>query len=117
MHCPFCTHEDTKVIDSRLAADGQQVRRRRECEKCGERFTTFESAELVMPRIVKTDGNREPYDEHKLRMGMTRALEKRPVSTEAMEAALSRIVHKLQVAGEREIKSRQIGRASWRESV
>src|SRR5579871_2477740 len=109
MHCPFCNHEDTKVIDSRLSGEGQQVRRRRECEQCGERFTTFESAELVMPRIVKTDGSREPYDEHKLRMGMTRALEKRPVSTESMEAALARIVHQLQVAGEREIKSRQLG--------
>jgi len=109
MHCPFCNHEDTKVIDSRLAGEGQQVRRRRECEKCGERFTTFESAELVMPRIVKNDGTREPYDEHKLTSGMTRALEKRPVSTEAMEAALARVIHKLQVAGEREIKSRQLG--------
>ena len=68
------------------------MRRRRECEKCGERFTTFETAELVMPRIVKNDGTREPYDEHKLRVGMTRALEKRPVSTEAMEAALARII-------------------------
>ncbi|HLW73505.1 MAG TPA: transcriptional regulator NrdR [Gammaproteobacteria bacterium] len=109
MHCPFCNNEDTKVIDSRLAGEGQQVRRRRECEKCGERFTTFETAELVMPRIVKNDGSREPYDEQKLRMGMTRALEKRPVSTEAMEAALARIIHRLQVSGEREIKSRQIG--------
>jgi transcriptional repressor NrdR len=109
MHCPFCDHEDTKVIDSRLAGEGQQVRRRRECEKCGERFTTFETAELVMPRIVKNDGTREPYDEHKLSSGMTRALEKRPVSTEAMEAALARVIHKLQVAGEREIKSRQLG--------
>jgi transcriptional repressor NrdR len=109
MHCPFCNHEDTKVIDSRLAGEGQQVRRRRECEKCGERFTTFETAELVMPRIVKNDGTREPYDEHKLSSGMARALEKRPVSTEAMEAALARVIHKLQVAGEREIKSRQLG--------
>jgi transcriptional repressor NrdR len=109
MHCPFCNHEDTKVIDSRLAGEGQQVRRRRECEKCGERFTTFETAELVMPRIVKNDGTREPYDEHKLSSGMTRALEKRPVSTEDMEAALARVIHKLQVAGEREIKSRQLG--------
>ena len=85
------------------------MRRRRECEKCGERFTTFESAELVMPRIVKNDGTREPYDEQKLRSGMTRALEKRPVSTEAMEEALARVIHKLQVAGEREMKSRQLG--------
>ena len=109
MYCPFCNHEDTKVIDSRLASEGTQVRRRRECEKCGERFTTFESAELVMPRIVKNDGIREPFDENKLRAGMLRALEKRPVSTEAMEAALARIEHKLQVAGEREVKSRQLG--------
>lgn len=109
MHCPFCNHEDTKVIDSRLAGEGAQVRRRRECEKCGERFTTFESAELVMPRIVKNDGMREPFDEKKLRAGMMRALEKRPVSTEAIEEALARIVHKLQVAGEREIRSRQLG--------
>lgn len=109
MHCPFCNHEDTKVIDSRLAGEGAQVRRRRECEKCGERFTTFESAELVMPRIVKHDGTREPFDEKKLRAGMMRALEKRPVSTEATEEALARIAHKLQVAGEREIKSRQLG--------
>ena len=109
MHCPFCNHEDTKVIDSRLASEGTQVRRRRECEKCGERFTTFESAELVMPRIVKNDGIREPFDEKKLRAGMLRALEKRPVSTEATEEALARIGHKLQVAGEREVKSRQLG--------
>ncbi|MBU6421941.1 MAG: transcriptional regulator NrdR [Gammaproteobacteria bacterium] len=109
MHCPFCNHEDTKVIDSRLAGEGAQVRRRRECEKCGERFTTFESAELVMPRIVKHDGTREPFDEKKLRAGMMRALEKRPVSTEATEEALARIAHQLQVAGEREIKSRQLG--------
>ena len=109
MHCPFCSHADTKVIDSRLAGEGAQVRRRRECEKCGERFTTFESAELVMPRIVKNDGTREPFDENKLRAGMMRALEKRPVSTEATEESLARIEHKLQVAGEREIKSRQLG--------
>ena len=109
MHCPFCGHEDTKVIDSRLAGEGAQVRRRRECERCSERFTTFESAELVMPRIVKNNGTREPFDEHKLRAGMMRALEKRPVSTEAIEAAIARITHKLQVTGEREIRSLQVG--------
>jgi transcriptional repressor NrdR len=109
MYCPFCNHEDTKVIDSRLAGEGAQVRRRRECEKCGERFTTFETAELVMPRIVKSNGTREPFDEHKLRAGMMRALEKRPVSTEAIEAAIARIIHKLQVTGEREIRSLQVG--------
>ncbi|HET7394888.1 MAG TPA: transcriptional regulator NrdR [Gammaproteobacteria bacterium] len=109
MHCPFCNHEDTKVIDSRLAGEGAQVRRRRECEKCNERFTTFESAELVMPRIVKNDGTRVPFDEHKLRIGMMRALEKRPVGTEAVEAAIARIVHRLQVTGEREVRSLQVG--------
>lgn len=109
MHCPFCNHEDTKVIDSRLAGEGAQVRRRRECEKCGERFTTFETAELVMPRIIKSNGTREPFDEHKLRAGMMRALEKRPVSTEAIEAAISRITHKLQVTGERELRSLLVG--------
>ncbi|MHB8405225.1 MAG: transcriptional regulator NrdR [Gammaproteobacteria bacterium] len=109
MHCPFCNHEDTKVIDSRLAGEGAQVRRRRECEKCGERFTTFETAELVMPRIIKSNGTREPFNEHKLRAGMMRALEKRPVSTEAIEAAIARITHKLQVTGERELRSLQVG--------
>jgi transcriptional repressor NrdR len=109
MHCPFCNHQDTKVIDSRLAGEGAQVRRRRECEKCGERFTTFETAELVMPRIVKNDGTRVPFDEHKLRIGMMRALEKRPVGTEAVEAAIARIVHRLQVTGEREVRSLQVG--------
>lgn len=109
MYCPFCSHPDTKVIDSRLAGEGAQVRRRRECEKCGERFTTFESAELVMPRIVKNDGTRVPFDEHKLRIGLMRALEKRPVDTETVEAAIARIVHRLQVTGEREIRSRQVG--------
>lgn len=109
MHCPFCNHEDTKVIDSRLAGEGAQVRRRRECEKCGERFTTFETAELVMPRIVKNDGTRVPFDEHKLRVGMLRALEKRPVGTEAIEAAVAHIIHRLQVAGEREVRSLRVG--------
>jgi transcriptional repressor NrdR len=109
MHCPFCNHEDTKVIDSRLAGEGMQVRRRRECEKCGERFTTFEGAELVLPRVVKRDDTRVPFDEDKLRQGMVRALEKRPVSIEAVEDALARIKHRLLTTGEREVKSRQIG--------
>src|SRR6186713_2963941 len=106
MHCPFCNHEETKVIDSRLAGEGHQIRRRRECLECGERFTTFETAELVMPRLVKRDGAREPFDEAKLRSGMVRALEKRPVSMEAVEAAIARISHGLQTMGEREIASR-----------
>ncbi len=109
MHCPFCGNDDTKVIDSRLAAEGQQVRRRRECVTCNERFTTFESAELVMPRIIKQDGRRVPFDENKLRTGLTRALEKRPVSAERIEAALTHVMHKLRAAGEREVAARQVG--------
>jgi transcriptional repressor NrdR len=109
MHCPFCTHEETKVIDSRLAGEGRQIRRRRECLACGERFTTFETADLVMPRLVKRDEAREPFDEAKLRSGMVRALEKRPVSMEAVEAAIARIIHRLQTMGEREIASRLVG--------
>jgi transcriptional repressor NrdR len=109
MHCPFCSHEETKVIDSRLAGEGRQIRRRRECQKCGERFTTFETAELVMPRLVKRDQSREPFDETKLRSGMVRALEKRPVGMEAVEAAVARIIHRVQTMGEREIPSRLVG--------
>jgi transcriptional repressor NrdR len=109
MHCPFCNTDDTKVIDSRLVADGGQVRRRRECVECGERFTTYELAELVMPRVIKSDGSRQPFDEEKLRAGLQRALEKRPVSIDEVEISLSQIKHFLQVTGEREISSRVIG--------
>mgnify|MGYP001398967736 FL=1 len=109
MHCPFCGTEDTRVVDSRLVADGSQIRRRRECANCKERFTTFEVAELLMPRVVKRDGSREPFDEHKLRAGLQRALEKRPVSVEAVEAAIGAIKRDLQSAGEREVPSRAIG--------
>ena len=109
MHCPFCSHVETKVTDSRLAADGSQIRRRRECLKCGERFTTFESAELLMPRIIKSDGSREPFEENKLKQGMIKALEKRPISSEAIDEAVSRIGHKLRVLGEREVPARTIG--------
>jgi transcriptional repressor NrdR len=109
MHCPFCGHVETKVTDSRLAAEGGQIRRRRECLGCGERFTTFETAELVMPRVIKRDGSREPFDEHKLRHGMIKALEKRPVSLEAIEQAAGRICHRLRVLGEREVPARSIG--------
>jgi transcriptional repressor NrdR len=109
MHCPFCGHEETKVTDSRLAGGGAQIRRRRECLSCGERFTTFESAELVMPLVVKSDQRRVPFDEAKLRSGMVKALEKRPVSGEAIDAAVSRIGHKLRNLGEREVTSREIG--------
>ncbi len=109
MHCPFCGANDTKVIDSRLVAEGDQVRRRRECVSCKERYTTFEVAELLMPRVIKQDESREPFDEEKLRAGLHRALEKRPVSTERVEAAFSQIKRSLQSAGEREISSRMIG--------
>ena len=109
MYCPFCSAQDTKVIDSRLVADGVQIRRRRECLSCTERFTTFETAELVMPRLVKTDGTRQPFDEAKLRAGMLRALEKRPVSMEDLEAAISRICHRLRATGERELPARELG--------
>ena len=102
MHCPFCNHDDTKVTDSRLASEGHQIRRRRECLSCGERFTTFETAELVMPQVVKNDSTRQPFDEGKLRSGIMKALEKRPVSREAVEAAIERIGHRLRVLGERE---------------
>lgn len=109
MHCPFCNATDTRVIDSRLAADGYQVRRRRECPACEERFTTFEAAELVMPYVLKQDGTRDPFDEHKLRRGIERALYKRPVPAETIETAIDRIVHRLRTLGEREVPSRQIG--------
>ncbi len=115
MHCPFCNHEETKVIDSRLASEGQQIRRRRECLKCSERFTTFESAELVMPRIVKNDVSREPFDEQKLRGSMLKALEKRPVASEAVDAAVARICHKLRAMGEREVASRLVGELTMEE--
>jgi transcriptional repressor NrdR len=109
MHCPFCGHEETKVIDSRLAGEGRQIRRRRQCMDCNERFTTFESAELVMPRLIKSDNRREPFDEQKMRASMHRALEKRPVSADDFEQALGRLVHKLRTMGEREVPSRLIG--------
>jgi len=109
MYCPFCNHIETKVIDSRLAGEGRQIRRRRECLSCGERFTTFEAAELIMPMVVKSDRTREPFDEAKLRTGMTKALEKRPVALEAIEEAVSRIGHRLRSLGEREVQSRAVG--------
>ncbi|ABE54429.1 Protein of unknown function DUF193 [Shewanella denitrificans OS217] len=109
MHCPFCSATDTKVIDSRLVADGHQVRRRRECTLCHERFTTFEGAELVMPRVIKRDDTRQPFDEDKLRGGMLRAVEKRPVSMDQLEQALTKIKSTLRATGEREINSEMIG--------
>src|SRR5438309_1489073 len=95
MHCPFCGHVETKVTDSRLAGEGRQIRRRRECLKCGERFTTFEAAELLMPMVIKGDRGREAFDEAKLRAGMEKALEKRPVPRAEIDEALSRVLHKV----------------------
>ncbi|MDE0479782.1 MAG: transcriptional regulator NrdR [Gammaproteobacteria bacterium] len=115
MHCPFCGAVDTKVIDSRLVSDGDHVRRRRECITCEERFTTYESAELVMPRIIKSDGSREPFNDEKLHAGLQKALEKRPVSIENVEAAVNRIKAKLRAGGEREIPSRMVGEEVMRE--
>src|SRR3984893_7453508 len=109
MHCPFCGHSETKVIDSRLAGERRQIRRRRECLACTERFTTFEAAELLLPTVVKADRSREPFDEKKLLTGMQKALEKRPVSREAIDAAAARICHKLRSLSEREIASRSVG--------
>lgn len=109
MHCPFCSAEDTKVIDSRLVSEGDQVRRRRECLSCKERYTTYEVAELVMPRLIKTNGSREPFNEEKLRAGFLRALQKRPVSIESMEAEIQQIKHTLRATGEREVKSIVLG--------
>ena len=109
MHCPFCAANDTKVIDSRLASEGAMVRRRRECLSCAERFTTYETAELVMPHVIKSDGRREPFDEEKLRSGIVRALEKRPVVSESIEAAITHIMKKVRAKGERDFNSQALG--------
>jgi transcriptional repressor NrdR len=109
MYCPFCAAVDTKVIDSRLVADGHQVRRRRQCLACHERYTTFETAELVMPRIVKRDGSREPFNEDKMRNGLVRALEKRPVSVEQVELSINKVKSQLRATGEREVPSEMLG--------
>jgi transcriptional repressor NrdR len=109
MYCPFCQTGDTKVIDSRLIREGNQTRRRRECPECEERFTTYETAELSLPRVIKRDGRRAPFSEEKLRSGMLRALEKRPVSVEQIETAIVHIIRKAMTSGEREIPSPHIG--------
>ncbi|HDR1336856.1 TPA: transcriptional regulator NrdR [Pasteurella multocida] len=109
MHCPFCSTEETKVIDSRLVSEGYQVRRRRECGNCHERFTTFETAELIIPKVIKNDGTREPFNEEKLRRGIQHALEKRPVSENDVEKAISYIIHRLRGTGEREVPSKLVG--------
>lgn len=109
MYCPFCRTEDTKVIDSRLVSGGNQVRRRRECVECKERYTTYETAELLMPHIIKRDGRRSPFDENKMRQGMQRALEKRPVGVDEFEAAVNNILRRIRETGEREVSTAYIG--------
>jgi transcriptional repressor NrdR len=109
MHCPFCQHQDTRVIDSRVSEDGATIRRRRVCEACGERFSTLETIELKLPMIVKSDGRREGFDARKLRVGFDRALQKRPVGEEQIEAAVRAVVHQLRMTTEREVPSRRIG--------
>ena len=109
MHCPFCQHGDTRVIDSRVSEDGATIRRRRVCEACGERFSTLETVELKLPSIVKGDGRREPFDGRKLRLSMERALHKRQVSEEQLETAVRAVVHQARMSGERELPSRRLG--------
>lgn len=109
MYCPYCNAIDTKVMDSRLAAAGAQVRRRRQCTECGERFTTFEVVEVVMPRIIKSNGRIEPYDQNKLRRSISLPLQKRPVTTDEIDATIGRIEHKLRNMGEREVSSKILG--------
>jgi len=109
MHCPFCQHTDTKVIDSRASEDGATIRRRRECEACGERFSTLETIEIKLPTIIKSDGRRDSFDARKLRAGFDKALQKRPVSEEQIEAAVRAVIHQMRMSGERELPSRRIG--------
>ncbi|MBI2799032.1 MAG: transcriptional regulator NrdR [Gammaproteobacteria bacterium] len=109
MHCPFCSHNDTRVIDSRLLGEGDQIRRRRECMECKARFTTYETAELSLPRVAKSDGRRETFNEEKLRGGFLKALEKRPVAMERVEAGINQVKRRIRETGEREIDSRRIG--------
>lgn len=109
MLCPFCSHPETKVIDSRLVTEGNQIRRRRACQQCDERFTTFETIELSLPLIIKHNGSREAFNEGKLRAGIERALEKRPVSADAIEAMIARIKQALRRQCERELPSQVVG--------
>ena len=109
MHCPFCQHSDTRVIDSRVSDDGATIRRRRVCEACGERFSTLETIELKLPVIIKSDGRREAFDARKLRSGFDRALQKRPVADEQIEAAVRAVVHQLRMTAERELASMRLG--------
>lgn len=109
MQCPFCEAQNSRVVDSRLIGEGGQIRRRRQCVACNERFTTFEVPELTLPMVIKSDQSREPFSESKLRHGMEMALEKRPVSTEAIDQVIDKIFHRVRTMGEREISSQTVG--------
>lgn len=109
MRCPFCGADDSKVIDSRLAVEGDAIRRRRSCTECSERFTTYETAELTLPRLIKSDQSRAVFSEDKLRSGFLKALEKRPVSIDAIDSAVKGIIRKLIATGDREVESRLVG--------
>jgi transcriptional repressor NrdR len=109
MRCPFCKHDDTQVVDSRVSELGDSIRRRRRCAACDKRFTTYEFVELRMPRLIKSNGSREEFDEAKLRTGFARALHRRPVPTNLVEDAISRVTQTVLSLGEREIESRRIG--------
>lgn len=111
MNCPFCSHADTRVVDSRLGREGNNIRRRRECEKCSKRFTTYERVEEMLPLVVKKDGRREAFDRQKIVAGMQRACEKRPVSIAAIEQFVDRLEQTLQESGDKEIPSNRIGEA------
>ena len=109
MKCPFCSRQDNRVIDSRLSRDGDVIRRRRECEECERRFTTYERVEEILPLVVKKDGRREAYSRQKVVAGLTKACEKRPISIETIEDIADRIERSLQGSGEKELKSARIG--------
>ena len=115
MKCPFCGHPETQVVDSRASEDLESIRRRRRCLECDKRFTTYETVELRMPQVVKTSGNRSEFDPAKLRTSFTRALHKRPVPTELVDAAIQRITQRLLALGEREIASQAIGQMVMKE--
>ena len=115
MKCPFCKSPDTQVIDSRVSDDGDSIRRRRKCASCNKRFTTYETIELRMPQVVKSDGTRAEFDLEKLRTGFLRALHKRPVPTPLVDEALATITQDVLALGEREIPSRRLGEMVMRE--
>jgi transcriptional repressor NrdR len=115
MWCPFCNHKDTRVVDSRLTGDGMQIRRRRQCEDCGSRFNTYETPELKAPRIIKSDGAREAFSENKLRDGMLRALEKRPVETRDVERTIRSLLREICSVEDAEIPSSLLGEWVMRE--